>query len=170
MTMIDDDRSPSSTPDGLSHKQLKALAKASRPWYRKKRFWALGLVAVIGIGAAAGGSGGSDGADADNNGGVKTLSANGDNPPQADVELTACSNGEFGIPEIMTKITNHSSKRSDYSFQVNVLDASGTKIGEGFGASNNVEAGQSAIEEVFATANGDVASCTITEVNRFASS
>jgi hypothetical protein len=38
----------------------KARAKAMRPWYRKKRFWALGIVAVIVIAALAGSSGGDD--------------------------------------------------------------------------------------------------------------
>lgn len=45
----------------LSRKELKALAKARRPWFMKKRFWALGLVGVIAVGSAIGsGSGGSD--------------------------------------------------------------------------------------------------------------
>jgi hypothetical protein len=47
----------------LSRKELKALAKAKRPWYMKKRFWALGVVGVIAAAAAAGGGG--DNSDAD---------------------------------------------------------------------------------------------------------
>src|SRR5688500_1838321 len=49
----------------LGHKELKALAKARRPWYLKKRFWALGVVGVIIIASVAG-SGGGD-ADKDDN-------------------------------------------------------------------------------------------------------
>ena len=43
----------------MSHKEAKAsvkaqkaYAKATRPWYMKKRFWALGIVAVLIIGSA----------------------------------------------------------------------------------------------------------------------
>jgi hypothetical protein len=43
-------------------KAAKAYAKATRPWYRKKRWWALAVIVVLGIiGAAAGGGGNSDG-------------------------------------------------------------------------------------------------------------
>ena len=38
-------------------KAEKAYKKASRPWFKKKRFWALGVVALIAIQAAMGGSG-----------------------------------------------------------------------------------------------------------------
>jgi hypothetical protein len=43
----------------LSSKDLKALAKARRPWYMKKRFWALGVVGVMILGGVAS-SGGDD--------------------------------------------------------------------------------------------------------------
>jgi len=41
------------------HKAAKAYAKATRPWYKKKRWWAVGLLLIIGI-ASAGGGAGSD--------------------------------------------------------------------------------------------------------------
>lgn len=47
---------PPPTPD-LNHKQLKALAKAARPWYAKKRFWLLGIIAVFIIAGIASSSG-----------------------------------------------------------------------------------------------------------------
>ena len=42
-------------PQDLSRKDLKALAKAKRPWYMKKRFWALGVVGALILATAAGG-------------------------------------------------------------------------------------------------------------------
>lgn len=41
-------------------KAAKAYAKATRPWYKKKRWWAVGLVLVIAMATAVGG-GGDDG-------------------------------------------------------------------------------------------------------------
>ena len=41
-------------------KAEKAYQKASRPWYKKKRFISLGVIALIGIGSALSGGGGSD--------------------------------------------------------------------------------------------------------------
>jgi hypothetical protein len=157
----------------MNHKQLKALAKASRPWYAKKRIWALGVVGIIVIAAAAGsggGSGGSGSTSTKQNGGVSTLSNNGKNPPQADVAMSKCSNGEYGLADVEVTITNHSSERSNYMVSVNLVDASGVKVGEGSAFSNNVEPGQVAIEKALASASGKpFATCKITDVNRFAS-
>ena len=36
----------------------KAFQKASRPWFKKKRFWALGVIAIFAVGSAMGGGGG----------------------------------------------------------------------------------------------------------------
>lgn len=44
----------------MSHKELKALAKARRPWYLKKRFWLLGVVGVFVIGGIASSGGSKD--------------------------------------------------------------------------------------------------------------
>ena len=40
-------------------KAEKAYKKASRPWFKKKRFWTLGIIAVFAIGSALSGGGGS---------------------------------------------------------------------------------------------------------------
>lgn len=166
-----DTMTPQTPQPELNHKQLKAMAKASRPWYLKKKFWALGVVGIIIVAAAAGG--GSDGSKGStstkSNGGVSTLSNNGSNPPQADVAITACSTGLIG-PEAALRITNHSSGRSDYMVSVNFLDASGTKVAEGTAFSNNIEAGQSAVEKAVGfTETKGALTCTVTDVNRFAS-
>lgn len=99
---------------------------------------------------------------------VKTLSGNTENKPQDDVELVTCADGEF-LPDITVKITNHSSKRSNYSVSVNLLDSAGTKVGDGIAFANNIEPGQSAIEDLLATTNGDFATCQLMEVQRYAS-
>lgn len=158
-------------PENLNRKQLKALAKASRPWYLKKRFWALGAFGIIIVAAAAGSGGsGSGTTDTKQNGGVSSLSNNGENPPQADVAMSKCTNGEYGLADVEVTITNHSSKRSNYTVSLNLLDSSGVKVGEGTAISNNIEAGQSAVESVLASSSGKTfATCQVTEVNRFAS-
>lgn len=127
----------------------------------------VGLLVVIAIAAVAG----SKDEDADTGGdgtGVASSSGNTTNPPEADVEITQCADGQFG-PEVKIRITNHSSKRSNYLVSLNLENASGTKVGEGTGASNNVEPGQVAEEDVLATASGDVAKCVLKDVERYAS-
>ena len=37
----------------------KAFQKASRPWFKKKRFWALGIILIFAVGSALGGGSGS---------------------------------------------------------------------------------------------------------------
>lgn len=157
-------------PPPMNHKQLKAAAKAARPWYLKKRFWALGLVAVIVVGGVASSSSSSK-TDSKQNGGVQTVSNNGENPPQADVSITSCDLDQYlSYPQATLHITNHSTKTSDYMIEVNFLDASGTKIADGTAISNNIEAGQSAIEKAtgLSSMKGAI-TCKVTDVNRFAS-
>jgi len=158
----------------LNHKQLKALAKASRPWYAKKRTWLGGFFGLCIVGAmisAAGSGGNSTGTK--QNGGVSTLSNNGKNPPQADVTLSSCSvDGLTNWPEAELRITNHSSERSDYMISINFLDSSGTKLADGTVISNNIEPGQSAVESTSGLKSwpkGAAISCSVTDVNRFAS-
>lgn len=40
-------------------KAEKAFQKASRPWFKKKRFWALGVIAIFAVASAMGGGSGS---------------------------------------------------------------------------------------------------------------
>jgi hypothetical protein len=158
-------------PSSLSHKQLKALAKASRPWYRKKRFWALGAVGLVVLITVANGGGSNGGSTSTKqNGGVSTLSNNDSHPPQADVAISKCSTDEIGLPNVELTITNHSTGRSNYMISVNLLDASGTKVGDGTAVSNNVDPGQVAIEKALASSNERTfATCKVVSVDRFAS-
>lgn len=70
----------------ISHKEAKAnakaskaYAKASRPWYMKKRFWLLGLLALIIIGSIMAKGGGSS----DNKSTPSTSQSAGDNKSSA---------------------------------------------------------------------------------------
>lgn len=158
-------------PPPLSHKQLKAMAKAARPWYAKKRTWVAGIIGVFVIAGIASSSSGSKGSTSTKtNGGVSTLSNNGSNPPQADVAVTSCTADQFGYPKAGLRITNHSSGRSDYIISVNFLDGSGTKVAEGAALSSNIDPGQSAIESAGGlTSVKGALTCKVTNVNRFAS-
>lgn len=157
--------SQTSGTENLSHKQLKALAKASRPFYKKKRYWFLAIVAIVVIIIIAVQAGGSN-----SHNGVTTQSGNQAHPPQADVQITKCAEGPVsGLPDIEVKITNHSSQRSNYLIQANLLDHAGTKIGDAVGSSNNVEPGQTAIERLAGTTTGTLATCRLASVNRYAS-
>lgn len=58
--MSDPNNQPPPTPPGnpkADAKAAKAYAKASRPWYKKKRYWLLGFVLLIVIISAASGGG-----------------------------------------------------------------------------------------------------------------
>lgn len=161
------------TPENLNHKQLKALAKASRPWYAKKRNWVLGVVGVIVIAAVAGGSSSSKGSTSTkSNGGVSTVSGNGTHPPQADVAIESCATDAAGFMTAGLRITNHSTGRSNYMISVNFLDGAGTKVAEGTAFSNNIDAGQAAIDSANSLTEPKGSgsfSCKVTDVNRFAS-
>lgn len=130
----------------------------------------IGLIVLMAV-VAAGGSKDDDtdtGGDTGGDTGLASRSGNTTNPPEADVEITQCAEGQFG-PTVKLRITNHSSKRSNYMVSLNIENASGTKVGEGFASSNNVEPGQVAEEEAAATASGDVAKCVLKDVDRYAS-
>ncbi len=157
-------------------KATKARAKAMRPWFKKKRFILGGLLLLVVIGAAVGGGGNSskdDTVDTSNDtpSGVKSdFSTNDEHPPAADVEIVSCKES-YGTVNVALRVTNHSSKASDYTISVGVEDNAGTKIGDGFASTSNVNPGQVANVEGFATLTGDPSSfrCLIEEVERFAS-
>lgn len=169
-------RAPAPDPSTLNHKQLKALAKASRPWYAMKRTWiggAFALLLLIGIiGAAVGGGSNSNGSTSTKqNGGVSTLSNNDSHPPQADAELTVCAPAQFlNYPQATVKVTNHSTGRSDYMVEVKFIDPTNTVVGTGTAIMNNVDPGQSAIDTAGAvSSNAAHFTCQISSVDRFAS-
>jgi hypothetical protein len=91
--------------------------------------------------------------------------------PEADVELVKCSTDEFGqFPQAELKVTNNSSKTSNYVIQVEFLDGSGTRKAEGTAALNNLASGQVAEEKAVGLSKApDGLKCKITKVDRYAS-
>lgn len=161
-------------------KGAKAYAKAQRPWYKKKRFIIPIGILVLAIGGAAAGGGGEDDAGSgsedsasssgnNNSGPDSDFTTNEDNPPADDIDGVQCS-AEFGIITGVVTVTNNSSETSDYLITIGV-EQGGAQVGDGFGSLENVDPGQSGRVEIVATGDtqGQPFSCTIEEVERFAS-
>jgi hypothetical protein len=132
------------------------------------------LLLVIGIlGAVASGGGGdpmpgASRASTDSPGKTGRSGAEG---PTGDVRIAACEIESFTKwPSAKVTITNRGSKTSNYMIQVEFLDANGTRISEGFAATNNLRPGRIAKETAQGTAeaSGRV-TCRVTEVTRYAS-
>lgn len=91
--------------------------------------------------------------------------------PTGDVRIDSCEVDDvMHWPSAKLTITNRSSKTSNYAVQVEFVDAGGTRIGEGFAATNNLGPGKVAKETAQGT--GDVkgkVTCRVTEVTRYAS-
>ncbi|MER6396823.1 FxLYD domain-containing protein [Kitasatospora sp. NPDC001603] len=87
-----------------------------------------------------------------------------------DVELAGCEvDATLHWPSAQLKVTNHSSKSSNYMIQVEFVDAAGTRIGEGVAATNNLAAGQAAtLKAQGATDAKGKVSCKVTNVTRYA--
>jgi hypothetical protein len=101
---------------------------------------------------------------------VPATPAGGAADPAGDVEITACEvDPTLHWPSAQVKITNKSSKSSNYIINIEFLDSSGTRIGEGLAATNNLEPGKVATQKAqgAAEANGKV-SCKVAKVTRYA--
>ncbi|MFI6938854.1 hypothetical protein ACIBI4_06255 [Streptomyces sp. NPDC050418] len=91
---------------------------------------------------------------------------------RADVEITSCGiSPSTSWPKAEIRITNHSSKTSDYWINVEFVDARGERFAEGFVTANNLDPGKVSRESAsgFTEAPGSV-TCRVTEVERWASS
>lgn len=88
-----------------------------------------------------------------------------------DVKLVKCGTDEFGqFPQAELKVTNHSSKDSNYIVSVEFLDGSGTRKAEGTAALNNLAPDQTAEEKAVGLSKApDELKCKITDVQRYAS-
>ncbi len=114
-------------------KAAKAYAKASRPLWKKKRFWVIGLIIVVIAGAAASGGGGNDKgkskntATAPSDQGKKTSgqklaeSSGSKNDPVDDVAIDSCTRDSvLGGAEAGLTVTNHSADPSNYVIEIKV--------------------------------------------------
>ncbi len=126
----------------------RAGAKAMRPWYRRKRFWLLGIVAIVVVGAVAG-SGGGDDDKAD----VPSVSKGlGTKDASADVGPVTMDAAAGGLRKVRVTITNNSSGRSNYVVQVAAESADGGTQYDATGfVVTNLEPGQSSPQESFFT-------------------
>lgn len=96
--------------------------------------------------------------------------AAGDGDKLKDVEITSCVvDAVLHWPSAELKITNHSSKASNYMVQVEFLDATGTRIAEGLAATNGLAPGQASVQKAqgASEAKGKV-SCKVIDVTRYA--
>lgn len=87
-----------------------------------------------------------------------------------DVEIGSCQvDPTLHWPSADLKITNHSSKSSNYIVNIEFVDAGGTRLAEGIAATNNLAAGQAANVKAAGTAEvkGKV-SCKVSKVTRYA--
>lgn len=146
-------------------KVAKARVKALRPWYKKKRFWLLGVVVILIIFSV------TSKKDSTPSGGVGSLSSNSKNAPVDDISIDSCSLDSFGFAKAELTITNHSSKRSNYLVDLSFIDGNGVKVGDGTAVSSNVDPGQVAKEEAGGTITGSPATvtCKVSSVDRFVS-
>lgn len=173
--------------------QLKA-AKKARPFYKKKRVWAVGAIGLLVIGAAAApkeekaktvvvaagtadpttdpttASAGEAPASA-----VTTAAAGptieGDAGEADDVTPATCEVSSFGTVSMKLTIKNDSSKRSNYIIS-GVAERDGVKLADMTAFSSNVEAGQTAIEDMSgflpSGEKGNGVTCRLVEVDRTA--
>ena len=92
-------------------------------------------------------------------------------PPAADVKVTSCTvDPSTNWPAAKLEITNHSSKTSNYTVQVQFLNSSGIRVADALAAASNVSPGERAVEtaQSLDVVSGNV-TCNVTSVDRFAS-
>jgi hypothetical protein len=101
---------------------------------------------------------------------VVSNTGNKEHPPAADVKLRSCKVDEYGLVRARLAVTNHSSKASDYVISVEVLDGSGTRVGEAGAFVTALRPGKSARTDAAGDAGGeDSITCKVTQVERLSS-
>lgn len=174
-------------------KAAKAYAKASRPFYAKKRFWLLGVVALIVIVAVAssGGSkdddkkvdtagatvddkadGAKDSGARDNDGSDLAESSGSTHDPKDDVEITSCAKDDILGAKVGLKVTNHSSDPSNYMIEVKLESPDGkTSYGTANAFIQSLNNGQTKDDEAVSLddlPDGVEFKCTLADVTRLA--
>ncbi|MEU9198866.1 FxLYD domain-containing protein [Streptomyces sp. NPDC048332] len=90
---------------------------------------------------------------------------------EGDVTITSCEvNGTTTWPAADVEILNHSGSEANYIVSVEFLDSSGTRLGEGMAATNNLAPGQKAKvkAQALSDTNGKV-TCKVSKVTRYPS-
>ncbi|CAB4890493.1 unannotated protein [freshwater metagenome] len=98
-------------------------------------------------------------------------SATQNNGPNGDVEIATCTTDSMGQLSATVKITNNSSKASNYIITVVFETSDGaTQIDSTFAAANNLEPGQNATADAYSFKDAPAGfKCRITDVTRYAS-
>lgn len=155
----------------------RARVKAMRPWWKRKRVIIPGVLVLLIIVIAASSSGGKkkDNVTASNSTGttVHSVNASSSHPAADDAAMTSCENQGYGTVKVVVQFTNHTTKTSNYLADIEIKDASGTKVGDGGASTDNLAAGQTANIDGYGTAGSSTkgtVSCVITSVTRYASS
>jgi len=111
-------------------KAAKAKAKAMRPWFKKKRFWALGLVGAVIVISVAGGSGstpsGSSNSSESNSTSDTIGQGLGSSDASGDIVSIDCGTPDalgYRYPKVTVK--NNSSKPSTYFITIVAESADG---------------------------------------------
>ncbi|MEV0915440.1 hypothetical protein AB0I93_14365 [Streptomyces sp. NPDC049967] len=141
------------------------------------------VLAVVGGVVALVSSGGSDKGEASGSGKVTTSpsapavskdpskKAPAPGGAEADVKVTGCVvNSSTTWPAADVEIVNHSGSKANYIISVEFVDGSGTRLGEGAAAANDVAVGQRVKEKAqgLAETSGKV-SCRVLKVTRYPS-
>jgi hypothetical protein len=165
-------------------KAAKAKAKALRPWYKKKRFIGLIVIAGIAVIVVVSQQDGDDpiSTNSDANSQVSEDEATEDEATEdtigtglgskdasGDIDDLDCGTPDaFGMINPSVKITNRSEKRSNYFITVSFESSDGsTKYDETIISMMSLNPGQSMTEEGLITDEiPDGAICKVTEVQR----
>jgi hypothetical protein len=97
----------------------------------------------------------------------RTASRNTVHPPPADVQLGECTTHEYAGAAATGRLTNNSSKLSDYVISVNFADDAGVIVANATALAHDVPAGASATWEALSFDDSGYATCALVKVDRF---
>ena len=159
-------------------KAAKAKAKALRPWFKKKRFWLLGIIGIIVVFTVTSGSDSTTTTSSDSeevvaeNSTEDTISTGlGSKDATADIDSVDCGTVDsIGARYPEVKVTNRSEKTSTYFITVDFESSDGsTKYDETIIMITSLNPGQSMTEKGLIMGDiPDGAVCKVSEVQRTA--
>ena len=127
-------------PQSLTHRQAKATVKSMRPWWKKKRFWSLGAIGLFIVSTVAGSA-------AKNSGKVA--------PPAQlaltsglidDARVVSCEVDSITWAKSRIRVTNNSSKASDYYLTVHMTAPNGDLWDTAYATIDGLAPGQTTTE------------------------